>query len=467
MAARDGAVGLGPTGRRKITVQELEAEVASPVATPPASLRQVRSAFKAGAHALGLPEAVVRFAFYLLGLTREVDWQGQDHDVPPIAWPSDEEIRFRFGIGRSRCTELKRALVDFGLARMRRSPNGKRYGKRCKETGRILYAWGFDLSPLAERTTEFERAAVELAARRAEGKQLRREISCLRNQVLALADLGIEQAGPESTEAEAGEWGTMAAQADTLWAERGDAWDPLALVPIAARLKALTLHARERAVAAAGVADEGVQSGPVGPLYRPHHRDTNPASISEEITTQGRVARPEADNGDDRDGQAPWRRPDMTAATKDGVSRGAPGQGREEAETALRGFPVTPALVLQIAPAFRDQVRSARPDWPELVQAAWEVRAALGISQQAWGEACEVLGRRTATVAVAAIAAKQARGQVASPGGYLRAYVAAHREGRLQLDRTLFGLADRLSGARPSRSRGESARVESDRARWR
>jgi replication initiation protein RepC len=130
----------------------------------------------------------------------------------------------------------------------------------------------------------------------------------------------------------------------------------------------------------------------------------------------------------------------------------------------LRGFPATPEFVLRVAPTFRGQVRRATPDWPELIQAAFEVRAALGVSRHAWGQACLVLGRKEATVALAAIAAKHTRGQVASPGGYLREFVAAHQEGRLRLDRTLFGLADGLPC--PPRRRDSVARAGAVRDAW-
>ena len=245
-------------------------------------------------------------------------------------------------------------------------------------------------------------------------------------------------------------WWTVAAQAQALWAERGDAWDPLVLVPIAARLKVLMLHARERAAAAA---DAGVGAGdksPVGPLYRPHQRNAKSTFISEEITTQGRQARPKAHHDDEHDvHRLSQQSASATPPSERDESRDKSLPDRNnETESALRDFPATPAFVLQIAPAFRDHVLSAKPAWPELVQAAFEVRAGLGISRRTWGNACEVLGRMEATVAVAAIAAKHAQGQVTSPGGYLRAFVTAHREGRLRLDRTLFGLAERLGFGR-------------------
>jgi replication initiation protein RepC len=69
---------------------------------------------------------------------------------------------------------------------------------------------------------------------------------------------------------------------------------------------------------------------------------------------------------------------------------------RGERQSALRGFVVTPEFILTIAPAFRGWVRSARPGWGELAEAAWLVRSELGVSQHAWGQACVVLGRMEA-----------------------------------------------------------------------
>ena len=119
--------------------------------------------------------------------------------------------------------------------------------------------------------------------------------------------------------------------------------------------------------------------------------------------------------------------------------------------SALRGFVATPDFVAAIAPAFRAWMTGPRLGWPELTEAAGHVRVELGISQHAWGQACVVLGRQEAVVALAAIAARHERGLVRSPGGLLRHLVDAHREGTLRLDRTLFGLADGIvSKPRPA-----------------
>jgi len=105
---------------------------------------------------------------------------------------------------------------------------------------------------------------------------------------------------------------------------------------------------------------------------------------------------------------------------------------------------VTPGFILAVAPAFRDWTDSARAGWGELEQAAFHVRSALGISPQAWGQARITLGQVEAITVLAAICARHAAGQVRSPGGLLRRMVELHQAGGLRLDRTLFGLAEKV-----------------------
>ena len=351
----------------------------------------------------------------------------------PIVWPSDVELEDRLVLAASQRKVLIRAALDAGLIRLRRSPTGRRWGRRDKH-GRITDAFGFDLSPLAERVAEFDRAAAEWQARRAEGKRLRAEITSIRAHVRALVDLAVVDGAVGE------QWPATAAQADALYQARGSLRDPLALVPIVARLRALRVRAEEQTAAYFTPVNCG-ETDPAGSENRPRNTTTSQLLISEEIAAQGRT-RPDADREDNLG----------TCAAPAGApaSRSkATGEPQETAAlaSALRGFPAFPGLVLQIAPAFRDHVRSAAPSWGELVQAAFEVCLGLGISAEAWGQACVVLGRVEATLAVAAIAAKHAQGRVKLPGGYLRKMVQKHQDGQLRLDKTLFGLAAGLRAA--------------------
>jgi len=105
---------------------------------------------------------------------------------------------------------------------------------------------------------------------------------------------------------------------------------------------------------------------------------------------------------------------------------------------------VTPRFILAVAPIFRDWTSSAQAGWDELDRAAFHVRSALGISPHAWGQARVMLGQKEAITALAAICARHAAGKVRSPGGLLRRMVELHQQGELRLDRTLFGLAEKV-----------------------
>ena len=331
---------------------------------------------------------------------------------------------------------------------MRRSPTGKRWGHREKggRQGRILDAYGFDLAPLAERAAEFERLAAEWEARRDEGRRLRREITSSRNHVLSLVDLATAQ------DLDSVVWSAAATQADALWRERGNQRDPLPLVPIAARLRALCIHVQEQ-VAAALAAVEVVRNTPVGPEYRPHHTTTNQlpiAAANTNLVPDGEAGpfRPMADKEAGSDG--------LTGQQVAQQPRVGPTRASEVQPSALRGFVVTPGFVLAVAPVFRDWTSSARAGWDELDQAAFQVRSGLGISPQAWGQARFLLGQEEAITVLAAICAHHAVGKVRSPGGLLRRMVELHQAGTLRLDRTLFGLADKLDGSK-RRNAGASA----------
>ena len=55
-----------------------------------------------------------------------------------------------------------------------------------------------------------------------------------------------------------------------------------------------------------------------------------------------------------------------------------------------------------------------------------------------------MLGQEEAITTLAAICARHAAGKVRSPDGLLRRMVELHQKGELRLDRTLFGLADKV-----------------------
>jgi replication initiation protein RepC len=49
-----------------------------------------------------------------------------------------------------------------------------------------------------------------------------------------------------------------------------------------------------------------------------------------------------------------------------------------------------------LVPRLRTYLKSPRPGWPEIVDAADWLRGSLGVSKSLWGEACLAMGREQA-----------------------------------------------------------------------
>ena len=113
---------------------------------------QVLAAFKAAAPHMGLSPRVVHAIDWLFTFTQPQDWCEGSR---PIVWPSADLQRVTLNLGPTQAKALNRHLTELGLVTMKDSPNGKRYGRRDRQ-GRIIEAYGFDLSPLFTRMAEFQ-----------------------------------------------------------------------------------------------------------------------------------------------------------------------------------------------------------------------------------------------------------------------------------------------------------------------
>lgn len=416
-----------PTGRRKITPAMLAHRATRPSCYEPTKPGLVLGALKRAAEALGCPQRVLALIDYLMGCTRAIDWT---HGSGPIwAWPSNAVLGDVLNIQESQLKTVFRAAQELGLLEIHDSPTGKRYGHRDAE-GRVTIAYGFDLSPLAWRVAEFRRMAADRQAEWKRGVQLRDEVTALRNKVLSLCDLGREEGA-------AGDWEAVDAEARQLAASKGQSRDPAILAPILAALNELQQGALEALTPTEDQPSEAVESAPVGPENRPLHTPTNQPLIAKANTEADGPSRPGAFAKAASQVIAIQPRADQTAPVETG-------KRERRQESALRGFNVSPGFVVQIAPSFATWITKPAPTWPELLDVSTFVRSELGISQHAWGQACEALGRLEALVTLAAIDARRAAGEVQNPGGLLRKMVELHRGGTLRLDRTLFGLADKL-----------------------
>lgn len=397
-----------PTGRRVLTPSKLAALDYPPPPSSGPSRGEILSAFRRAVPALGVVQlrALVEL---LMSRSFTQDWTGE---YRPMVWPSNEWLCARLDIREGRLKELIGLAFEHRLIAMRETGNGHRRGEREKgEGGRIISAFGFDLSPLASRQAEFLKLATDFELQEAVIRRLRAELSGLRRDVLTLTDLG------EMTAHEVADWKNVAFRARQIAGQSRNQKDTDVLRLLVGQLTVM----RDTTQALLGPTSysEAPKSDPWGSLERPLNTSTNQPISLEKDAVADRNKKPCPD------------------AAQSGINQMAP----------LRGFPVTPAFVLKIAPQFRDLIPTARPSCRDIIDAAWHVCHHLSISQDTWGKACLTLGRWEATAAVAAVAGRHAAGEVRSPNGLLRRMVELYETGELRLDRTLRGLMMRASQA--------------------
>ena len=433
---RGSVLGCGQApGLRKLTPQMLGTiEVAETHRfTSDMHPGQVLAAFKAAAPYLGLRPSVVHAIDWLFRFTDAVDWQPSSR---PIVWPSAAMQQQELGLGPSQVKNLNRYLVELGLVVMKDSPNGKRYGRRDAK-GRIIEAYGFDLSPLASRYAEFQAAAEEGREERARLQALKRRATIARNGIRQLLETAVEQGISGE------EWETLRVASAS--ASRGIAGrsGSIEMEIAVARLEQTQGHMRrclEAALDAKGptqaqTSSESVNLDPKGSENWPHITTTNQLQnlkdtvIASENSSSSRVSPGE---NQPSSGFASRVNTDRTTNVQQ-----RPGKVRTDSGSLLK---ITPMELIKLAPRLKPYLNSQAPSWPEIVDAADWLRDEMGISKFIWGDACLVMGREQAAIAVAVVSAKPPTHFRGSPGGYFHGMVSKAKAGELHLARTIWGM---------------------------
>jgi replication initiation protein RepC len=413
------------TGLRKLTPRMLGTiEVAETHAFTSEMLPgQVLAAFKAAAPYLGLRPGVVHAIDWLFRFTDPLDWQPTSK---PIVWPSAAMQQLELGLGPSQVKNLNRQLVELGLIAMKDSPNGKRYGRRDHK-GRIIEAYGFDLSPMASRFAEFRAQAEAGREERARIQALRRRATIARNGVRQLVETAREQ------RLSGEEWEALtetASRASRGLAALGSSTKMEAAV---SRLEQVQIDMRRHLEESLNIEPHSVpvNNNPKTPENWPHITTTNQLLNPKDtvIAPQKSRFRPETSGAQDpasRLGQG-----QMPGKTEEKV--------RTDDGTVMR---IHPRELVHLAPRLKPYLTTSSPAWPDIVEAADWLRHDLKVSKPLWGDACLALGRERAAIALAIVSAKPESHFTASPGSYFHGMVRRAKAGQLNLSRTIWGLRE-------------------------
>ncbi|HJU16757.1 MAG TPA: plasmid replication protein RepC [Stellaceae bacterium] len=408
-----------PTGFRRLTPGLLQADrAAEAFAGLPEGVTspgQLLAAFKAAAPRLGISSRLVYAIDWLFRFTQPQDWE---EDRRPIVWPSAAMQQEALGLSSTQAKYTNRWLIELGLVTMRDSPNGKRYGKRDPK-GRIVEAYGFDLSPIAVRYAEFVRLTEEGKAERALMGRLRRRATIARKGVVQILETAAEFgfAGEE--------WQTLAREAEALTRALKGIESPDAMEAGVRSLEGRQAAARERLESLLKLGD----SIPKQTEGRPHQHNYKPKPNPDQDTVI-------AGNKRSRGGEEPLL-PSQTPETW-------------QCPEKDRVHGIVPDELVRLSPKLRPYLEGPNPTWPELVDAADWLRHELGVSKFLWAEACLIMGREMAAVALAIVSTKDPAHFRTTPGGYFHGMVAKAKSGQLHLERTVWALR---RAAEPERGR--------------
>ena len=380
---------------------------------------QLLAAFKEAAPQLGISPRLVHAVDWLFRFTQPQDWMPGSR---PIVWPSARMQQEALGLSPTQAKAINRRLIELGLIAMKDSPNGKRYGKRDPK-GRIVEAYGFDLSPIATRHAEFCRLVAQGRAERQAMGRLRRRATIARKGIVQILETAAEYGyGGE-------EWSTLRRDSEAIAralksVERSDEME-VGVVSLERRQQA----ARARLEELLGMVD----SDPMGTENRPHYNNYKPAPNPEQDT----VMASKKCSGGGEEAVLLDHEPEKRKRPEKGMVHG-----------------IAPDELVRLAPKLKPYLRRPSPTWPDLIDAADWLRNDLGVSKSLWGDACVSMGRELAAVALAIVSTKEPEHFTTSPGGYFHGMVAKARAGELHLERTVWALRRASSADVGPRARG-------------
>jgi len=384
----------------------------------------------------GFTSGMIELLDYYMAFTREADWE---EGARPVIFQSLAKTALDFGVSERQIQKTEQALFRAGAITWNDSGNHRRYGQRDPKSGRITYAFGVDLTPLAYLKATLEQKLEEKETRDEAWLAEKRKISWYRAQIRAL----IGEGGSDEAEA---------------------TYNRIA-VPIKAHMSLETLqeiaagHKECHESLQQALQEQSPIEKPVSipqiktpggeqkftPIYNTNQKpsdksDTcNPAdnAFRESVTRPCEVHPRHRSRG-------------KTAKMEGGECQELkPGQNSQEKPHVTAGLDhVTWKQVLNAASdRFRAHIPvHGRPlDWKDLVDAASGLLPELGISKSAWNEACTVLGTTGAALCVLITdhAALRTQDRVRNPGGYLRSMTRKAQRGDLHLHRSIFGILNK------------------------
>ena len=373
---------------------------------------------------LGFTPRMIQLLDYYMSFTRDCDWE---QGARPIVFQSVSKTAMDLGVSERQVQNLEQSLFKAGAITWNDSGNHRRYGTRDERTGKLLFAFGVDLTPLAKLKAVLEHKLHEKKLYDSAWQDSKRKISWYRRQIRAfIAELSERVGGCN------------------LSSQYESCYEQIA-TPIRTYMSLEVLRALQADHKALfDKLENELNSSSVLCLF--NRLSSKTSSIGEinfvhlNITTQKQTDKSVQSNP-----------PDL--CLQEGVPQIQSLQfhsedNMEDSDNVFRSSGVEYINLRQAVNSasarFLDHMAIQQPTgtWNAFVDAAYTLKSELGISQSAWIEACQNLGRIGAAICVLITDRHMQReiDPVKRPGGYFRGMIAKARVGELRLHSSIFGI---------------------------
>ncbi|MBR9800424.1 hypothetical protein GYB59_01400 [bacterium] len=364
----------------------------------------------------GFTPRQIQLLDYYMAFTRGCDWE---EGARPIVYQSISRTALDLGVSERQIQKLEQGLFQLGAITWHDSGNYKRYGQRDPGTGRIIYAYGVELTPLAALKEQLQEKLAEKQHYDRTWMETKRQISWYRSQIRATLQEGREQGREVQFAPFLERYDEIAIQLrtslnldrlqdllqrhQTLLSDLNDA-----LGEGAAKKQQAAQHANSEETTGDCSASNEAEFV--------HKQSTTQESFNE-LNTEGPMG--------------PGLQERQTGPTE---------QTGNPPDTGLQH--VTLGMAIHAASEEFRALLPTEPSWSDLVDAGYAMRRELRVPQEVWGEACQLLGRNGASLCllVADQACRRPENPVRQPAAYVRAMVSRASRGELQLHRSIFGL---------------------------
>jgi len=397
----------------------------------------------------GFTPRMISLLDYYMAFTRDCDWE---QGSSPIIYQSLSKTALDLGVSERQVQRLEQSLFEAGALTWHDSGNHRRYGKR-DDSGRIMYAYGVDLTPLAYLKASLEEKLQEKRLIDAAWMETKRQISYYRGQIRAVMCemelLSLDGQGDYSD----------------ILIDLEKKYEPISL-QIRTHLgldRVRGLLASHKELYALALDTLEPQTVDNSGDNQEETKEMSPKNDTDDVHYNSTIKK--QSNKLDTNSMASPRSFQESSNRLQEYQRLTTGQDdTSEALEEEKEFSEAENLILQTGlqhitlkqalNAASDRFRAHMPmegrpmNWNDFVEAAYKMKGDLMIAQSSWARACATLGRPGAAICLLLTdqAQHRERKPVHKTGAYFNAMINRAKDGELHLHNSIFGILKREYG---------------------